>query len=76
MSFERGFLRKPAVRELLATWPPVVATGEKDGPHQCCADFAIVTEFDGETDRLWCGVCDRRWTRPCSVGDLIPAVEN
>lgn len=48
---------------------------EKPGPRQCCAEFGIVTECDGETDQLWCGVCDRRWTRPCVVGDLVPAVE-
>jgi hypothetical protein len=53
----------------------VEAKPEKDGPHQCCAEFAIVTKCDGDTDAMWCGICDRRWTRPCVAGDLVPAVE-
>lgn len=47
----------------------------KAGPRQCCADYAIVTSCDGDTDQLYCGICGRRWSQPCSVGDLVPAVE-
>lgn len=51
--------------------PPV----EKPGPRQCCAEYAIVERCNGETDFCWCGVCDRRWTQLCAVGDFVPAVE-
>lgn len=47
----------------------------KPGPRQCCSDWAIVETCDGETDSMWCGICDRRWTRPCVVGDLVATVE-
>jgi len=53
---------------------PIPDSSEKPGPRQCCAEFAIVTECDGEIDHLWCGVCDRRWTQPCSVEDLVTVV--
>lgn len=126
MSFERGFLRKPAVKALLETWPAaeslaklitagppkltnesqavadewargvalsmlagddvvevaIVGVGndlhnavEKPGPHQCCADWVLIEACDGETDSMHCGICDRRWTRPCVVGDLVATVE-
>lgn len=45
------------------------------GPHACCGEFALVETCDGKIDSMHCGVCDFRWTRPCSVGDLVPAVE-
>lgn len=63
MNFPRGFLTQAAVKAVLAL--------QDAGPRQCCADWAIVTDCDGETDYLWCGLCDFKWTRPCSVSDLV-----
>lgn len=68
MNVPPGFLQKPAVKAFLATLPPPV---DPNGPRTCCAEFAIVTDCDGETDSLYCGICDRRWTRSCSVADLV-----
>ena len=55
--------------------PSVVGIPEKPGPRQCCAEYAIVERCDGDTDFCWCGVCDRRWSQPCAVGDFVAAVE-
>lgn len=56
--------------------PPVdAAAPHRPGPRQCCAEFAIVTACDGDTDSCWCGICGRTWRQPCSVGDFVPAIE-
>lgn len=47
----------------------------QDGPRQCCAEFGVVTDCDGNTDQMFCGICDRRWSRSRAVGDGVPAVE-
>lgn len=66
-----------ATRVICQLWPdPQPATVvTRDGPHQCCAEFGLVTECDGQIDQLFCGICDRHWSRPCVSGDFVPAVE-
>lgn len=68
------WLRTPTATRLIARLMPDDPAA-KDGPRRCCAGFAIVTDCDGETDSLYCGICDRRWSQPCAVGDFVPAVE-
>lgn len=70
-TFKRGFLSQPAVKRLLATWPdPEPIPVEKSGPRQCCAEFAVITTCTGERDVCFCGICNRTWIQPCSVGDF------
>lgn len=45
------------------------------GPHQCCADFSIVTQCDGVTDTLYCGICGSEFTLPCPDAELLPIAE-
>lgn len=53
------------LRDLLvdAIVPPRVP--DPDGPRQCCSDWAIVTECNGEIDLIECSVCGYRYEAPC-----------
>lgn len=44
---------------------------EAHGARPCCGEYAIVTDCDGTTDRLYCGICGRRWSQPCADADLL-----
>jgi hypothetical protein len=53
----------------------LVQPTEKDGPRECCAEFASVTHCDGETDYWECHCCGRQWTAPCRPAEAIAPVE-
>lgn len=58
------------LRDLLVEGIVLPLPVEKPGPRQCCAEFSVVTECDGQTDEMYCGVCERIWTQPC-VNEML-----